>query len=163
MPSQSHPRSHLHPDPVIFISFLDPSISIPHYPQIHIHSIHPKAPLSFTPEPSILPTLCCHLTPIWIIRPDPKLPSIGSPLHHPTHLRSTGPELQYLLLGSSSSTYLNMTAASSCLPRSHRVPAPSAIAYCDRPCLPLGHPAWLLPKSTVPGGFKNLHYKHLFP
>lgn len=73
-------------------------------PQILIHSIHIKAPVSFTPEPSILPTICCHLAPTWIIQPDPKFPSISRPLHHLTHLRSDGLRLQHLLLSSPPST-----------------------------------------------------------
>lgn len=136
MPSHSHPRSHLHLDAFIFVSFPDPSISIPHYPRHLIHSIHPEAPLSLPPEPfTLLPTLCCHLTPIWIIWPDPKLPSITSPCTIPPISGPLAPAFGTCCF--SSPTCLNMTAVFSCLPRSHKVPAPLATASCDRPCLPL--------------------------
>lgn len=162
MPSHIHPRSDLHPDASIFVSFPDPSISIPHYPGLLIHSIQPKASLSFPPEPFIfLPTLCCHLTPIWIIWPDPKPLSISSPCTIPP---ISGPlALTFGTCCSSSSTRLNMTAVSSCLPRSHKVTDPSATASCGRPCLPLEPLAWLPPKSTVPGDLKFYTTRTCFP
>lgn len=54
-------------DQLIFISFPDPSISIPHYPQTFIYPIHSNTLVPFTLKPSILPALCCHCsTPVWI-------------------------------------------------------------------------------------------------
>lgn len=86
-------------------------------PKILIHSIHPNILVPLIPQPSILPTLCCYrLTPTWIIQSNPKCLSASSPLHNPTHPRSAGPKLQYLLLSSTCATCLNTTAASSCLP-----------------------------------------------
>lgn len=153
-----------------FISFPDPSISIPHYPQTFIYPIHPNTLVPFTLKPSILPALCCHclmINSVWItehrgwmwpleiiqsIQPNPKSSLSAAPCTIPPIPGLLAPNIS-----TCSSAPLPLPIWEELLP-----PAFLTSTGCQqhRHCLSPGHSAWLSPDSTVWGGFTVLHCGH---